>query len=149
MGLVQLSEDGIEVLEDLGGGDGVELAVGVVALCEEALEVAAGDLGGEGVGDDLAGALLLLDPGIAGQGDPDGAAIDVEADIDSVGVAGGDGHDVGSPAAVEVFTRPQVFCVEILVHVISVSGWCGRGQGVGGDLAQLSLGSSSLCGIFR
>jgi hypothetical protein len=50
---------------------------------------------------------------------------------------------------VEVFTGPQVFCVEILVHVFSVSGWCGQGQVAGLDLAEVSCWNSSLPGFFR
>jgi len=63
-------DDGVEVGEDLGDGHGVDLAAGVGAFLDELPEEAAGDLGGELVGDDLAGALLLLGPGVEGQGDP-------------------------------------------------------------------------------
>src|ERR1035437_3584554 len=68
------------------------------------LEITAGDLGGELVGNDFAGALFLFDPGCGGQGDPHGAAIHVEADIHRVGVAGGDGDNVALPAAVQGFS---------------------------------------------
>ena len=37
---------GIQVLEHFGDGHGVDLAPGVVALSDDLLEVAAGDLGG-------------------------------------------------------------------------------------------------------
>jgi hypothetical protein len=76
----------------------------------------AGGLRGERVGDGVAGAFLLLDPGKAGHSDPDGAVVDVKTDVDSVGMAGGDGDDVGLPAAVQHFSAPAVGGVEIFVH---------------------------------
>ena len=45
---------GVEVGEDFGDGHGVDFAAGVIAFVDELPEVAAGDLGGELVGDDLA-----------------------------------------------------------------------------------------------
>ena len=114
--LFGFSDDGVEVGEDFGDGHGVDFAAGVVAFFDELLEVAAGDLDGELVGDHQAGALLLGVPGIEGQGDPHRAAVDGEADIDSVSVAGGDGDNVGFPGAVEVFAGPAVGNVEIVVH---------------------------------
>jgi hypothetical protein len=59
-------DDGVGVVEDLVDGHGVHLAAVVVAGLDGLLEVAAGGLGGEVVGDDLAGAALLLDPGELG-----------------------------------------------------------------------------------
>ena len=47
----------------LGDGHGVDLAAGVVAFLDQLLQIAAGDLRGQLVGDHLAGALLLLHPG--------------------------------------------------------------------------------------
>jgi len=67
------------------------------------LEEATGGLGGEVVGDDLAVAALLLDPGEVGHGDPEGLAVDGEADVGGVGMAGGDGNDGALPDAVEGF----------------------------------------------
>jgi hypothetical protein len=108
---------GVEVREDFFYGHGVDLALGVVALFDELLQIAAGDLRGELVGDDFFAALLLLDPGDAGQRDPHGAAVDVEADVDGVGVAGGDGHHGAFPADVQIFAGPAVGYVEIFVHM--------------------------------
>ena len=119
--LFGFGNDGVEVGEGLVDRDGIHLASGVVTLFDELLEVAAGDLGSELVGDDLAGALFLFDPGGAGQGYPHGATIYIEADVDGVGMPGGYGHNVCSPLAVEVFAGPAVSHVEIFVHVVSVS----------------------------
>ena len=58
-------DDGVEVAEHFGHGHGVDFAARVVAFFDELLEIAAGDLRGEMVGDYFAGALLLLDPGCA------------------------------------------------------------------------------------
>lgn len=126
--LLALGDDGVEMGEHFGDGCGVNLAAGVVALFNQLLEVAAGDLGGELIGDDFAGALLLLEPGLAGQGDPHRASVHVEADVDGVGVPRGDGHDIGLPRAVQVRTTPAVDHVKVFVHVISVSVGAGLGQ---------------------
>ncbi len=72
----------------------------------------------------LAGALFLLDPGEARQGNPHRTVVDVEADVDGVGVARGDGYDVGLPAAVQVFAGPEVGDVEVFVHAFKRNG-CG------------------------
>jgi hypothetical protein len=58
-----------------------------------------------------------------------GVAVEVEADIDGVGVACGDGDDGALPAAVEIFAGPAVSYMEILVHGVSVSLWGGLGKG--------------------
>jgi len=100
MGLGGFGEDGVQLGEDLFDAHGVHLAGCVVALFDDGLEVAASDLGGKLVSDNLAGAALLLDPGFAGERDPHGLDVDVEADVDCVGVARGDGYDVCLPAAV-------------------------------------------------
>ena len=114
-------DDGVEMVEDFRDGHGVDFAAGVVAFFDELAEIAAGDLHGELVSDDFATALLLFNPGGAGQGDPHGAAVDVEADVDCVGVAGGDGDHGAFPCAVQVFAGPSVGYVEVFVHDISVS----------------------------
>ena len=113
--------DGVEVRKGFVYGGGVHFAGGVVAFLDQLLEVTSGDLDGDAVGDDLTGALLLLDPGGAGQGDTHWAPIDVEADIHGIGMTRSNGHDVCSPLAVEVFAGPAVGHVEIFVHVISLS----------------------------
>ncbi len=118
MGVADFMEDGVDLSEDLVDGHGVHLAAVVITGLDGFLEVAAGGLSGEGVGDDVAGALFVLDPGETGHGDPDGALIDVEADIHRVGVAGGDSDNVGFPASVKVFAGPAVGGVEIFVHNI-------------------------------
>jgi len=120
VGLAGFGQDCFEVLEDFFDAHGVDFTAGVVAFFNDGFEVVAGDLCCQLVGDDLAGALLLFDPGVAGEGDPHGPVVYVEADIDGVGVAGGDGHDVGFPAAVEVFAGPAVGYVEVFVHAFSV-----------------------------
>jgi hypothetical protein len=56
---------------------------------------------GERVGDDVAGAALLLDPREVGEGDPDWLAVDGKADVDGVGVTRGDGDDGSLPDVVE------------------------------------------------
>lgn len=126
--LFAFSDDGVEVSEGVVDGDGVHLTGGIVAFFDQLLEVAAGNLYGEAVGDDLAGSLFLLDPRGAGQGDSHGSPADVEADVDCVGVAGGDGHDIGSPLAMEVFAGPAVGHVEVFVHGFSLSSPPLRGK---------------------
>ena len=122
VGLARLDEDCFQMLEDFFDAHGVHLTAGVVAFFDDGLQVMAGDLCGEVVGNDFAGALLLLDPGMAGHRDPHGLDVDVEANVNGVGVSGGDGHDIGLPAAMEIFAGPAVGDVEVLVHVSSVKG---------------------------
>ncbi len=113
-------DDSVEVREDFFDGHGIDLAARIVALFDNLLEVAAGDLDGELIGNNHAGAFLLLDPGDAGQGDPHGAIIYIEADIHGIGVTGGDGNDVGFPAAMQVFAGPAVDNLKFFVHVFRV-----------------------------
>src|ERR1035437_5105444 len=117
--------------EYFGDCHGVDFAARVVAFFDQLLEVAAGDLCGQLVGDDLAGALLLFHPCGAGQGNPHGAAVDVESDIDGVGVAGGDGHHGALPAAVQVLAAPAVVYVKIFVHTSSLSFRVYKGKRTG------------------
>ena len=106
------------MFENLVDGHGVHFAAIVVAGLDGVLQVASGGLGGEVVGDDVACAVLLLDPGEIWHGDPDGTAVDGKADIGGVGVACGDGDDGSLPFAVEVFACPAVGHFEVFIH-----GW--------------------------
>src|SRR5437868_1342403 len=99
IGAASLLNDGIGVLQNLINSHGVHLTTVVVAGLNGVLEIAAGSLGGQIIGDDIAGAALLLDPGKVWHGDPDGAAVDGKADVGSVGMAGGDGDDGSFPFA--------------------------------------------------
>jgi len=109
-------EDGVDVFEDFVDGHGIHFASVIVAGFDGLFEIAASALGSERVGDDVAGAFFLFDPGEARHGDPDGAAVHVEADVDGVGVAGGDGDDVSCPAAVEGIAGPAVGYEKVFVH---------------------------------
>src|SRR6059058_3030134 len=66
--------------------------------------------------DYLAGAALLLDPSKVGHGDPDGAAVDLKANVGSVGMAGGDGDHGSLPLAMQFFPGPAVGYLEVFVH---------------------------------
>lgn len=118
VGAASLFDDGVGVFEDLIDGHSVHFAAVVVAGSDGMLEVAAGGLGGEVVGDDVAGAALLLNPCEVRHGDPYGAAVDGKADIRGVGVAGGDGDDGALPFTAEVFACPSVSYSEVFIH-----GW--------------------------
>src|SRR5882757_6096176 len=119
-------EDGIDVIENLIDGHGVHLAAVVVAGLDGRLEVASSGLSGEVVGDDLAVAALLLDPRSIGHGDPDRAAIDGEADIGGIGMAGSDGDDGSLPHDTEGLLGPAVRYFEVFIHGFSLVqrwGW--------------------------
>jgi hypothetical protein len=124
-------DDDVEVVKNFRDGHGVDFAAGVIAFFDQLAEIAAGGLYRDLVGDDFAGALLLFDPGGAGHGDPHGAVVDIEADVDGVGVAGCDGHHSALPAAVQVFAGPTVGYVEVFVHGSSLPLRVGLGK-VGG-----------------
>jgi len=97
-------------------GHGVHFAAIVVSGLDGVLEVAASRLSGEIVGDDMACSLFLLDPSEIGHGDPERTAVDGEADIGSVGMAGGDGDDGPLPDAVQLFAGPAVGYFEVFIH---------------------------------
>src|SRR5437764_2376876 len=80
------------------------------------LEIAAGSLGGQIVRNDVAGTALLFDPRQVRHGDPDGAAVDGEADVGGVGMAGSDGDDGSLPFAVQLFAGPAVGYLEVFIH---------------------------------
>ena len=119
--LFGLGQNSFEVTKRFINAERVAFAACIKALFDELLEMTAGDLRSQKIGDDLAGAALLLIPCLKGQGDPDGLAIDLVTDIDRIGVAGGNGHHVGLPDAVQVGSGPAIGDVEILVHALSVS----------------------------
>src|SRR5271154_288842 len=75
VGAACLFDDGVGVLEDLVNSHGVHLAAVIVAGLDGVLEVAASGLGSKVVGDDVAGAAFLLDPGQVWHGDSHGAAL--------------------------------------------------------------------------
>src|ERR1700722_15773360 len=107
--------------QDLRNRHGVDFAPGVIAFFYQLFEVATGNLDSKLVGNHFAGALLLLEPRSAGQGDPHGFPVHVETYIHRVGVTRGYCHNVGLPRAVQVFPAPAVGHMEIFVHAISLS----------------------------
>jgi hypothetical protein len=115
VGAAGLFDDGVGVFQNLIDGHGVHLATVVVTGLNGVLKVPAGGLGSEVVGDDIAGAALLLDPGQVWHRDPDRAAVDGEADIGGVGVPGGNRDDGSLPFAVQVFAGPAVDYIELFI----------------------------------
>ena len=116
IGAAGLLDDGVGVLKHLVDGHGVHLAAVVVAGFDGGLEVAAGRLGGEVVGDDEAGLALHLDPRDVGHCDPNRTAVDGETDVGRVGVAGCDGDDGSLPGAVQGLGGPAVGYGEVFIH---------------------------------
>src|SRR5258708_2421152 len=116
VGAASLFDDGVGVFQNLIHGHRVHLATVIVTGLNGVLEVAAGGLGGPVVGDDVAGAALLLDPRQVWHGDPDGATVDGKADIGGVGMAGGNGDDGSLPFAMQVFAGPAVGYLEVFIH---------------------------------
>ena len=118
--LLSFQNYSFEVSQGFFRGYGVHLPGGVVAFLDELLEVPTGNLNSKLIGNDLARAIFLLNPGHARQGDRHRTAVHVETNVDGIRMAGGDGHNVGLPLAVEVFAGPAVGHVEVFVHVSSV-----------------------------
>src|SRR5258706_8481557 len=118
VGAASLFDDGVGVFQNLIHGHRVHLATVIVTGLNGVLEVAAGGLGGQVIGDDVAGAALLLDPRQVWHGDPDGATVDSKADIGGVGMAGGKWEDGSPPFSMEVFGRRGVGYLEIFLNVL-------------------------------
>src|SRR5579884_3964044 len=97
------------MFEGIGDGEGVHFAAAVFARFDGPFQVVTGNVDGERIGDDVAGALVVLDPGGMRERDPDGASVGEELDVDGVGVAGGDGDDECLVGAVNVLISPAVF----------------------------------------
>lgn len=116
VGTAGLFDDGFGVVENLFDGHRVHLTAVVVAGLNGMLEIAAGSLGGKIVGDDVACATLLLDPGEVGHGDPYRLAVYGKANVGSVGVTRGDGDDSSLPYTVELFAGPTVGHFEVFIH---------------------------------
>jgi len=116
VGATCLFDNGVGVLEDLVDGHGVHLATVVVSRLDGVLKIPASGLGGQIVGDNVTGAASLFDPGQVWHGDPDGTAIDGEADVRGIGVAGGDSDNGSLPFAVKDFAGPAVGYLEVFIH---------------------------------
>src|ERR1039458_6718628 len=76
----------------------------------------AGDFFRQGVGDQLAGTLLVFNPGRMWQGDPDWTSVHQELDIHRIGVPGGDGQDERVVEAVNLVFGTVVGIAEIVKH---------------------------------
>ena len=109
-------DHGAAVFKHLGDGHGGDFAAVIVAGFDGGFEEAAGSLSGEIIRDDEAGLALHFDPRGVGHGDVDVAAIDGEADIGGVDVAGGDGHDSAAPGAMHRLASPTVGYGEVFIH---------------------------------
>ena len=114
--VVELASNDGYLLKNFVDSHRIHLAAVIVAGLDGVLEVAARGLCGQIVGDDVAGAALVLDPGEVGHGDPNWLAIDGKADVRGIGVARGDGDDGSLPAAMEFFAGPAVGHFEIFIH---------------------------------
>jgi uridylate kinase len=113
-------QNGFEVREHLIHGEGVHLPAIVIAALDGLLQIAAGNLRGQAVGDGAAGTALILRPGWMRQCDPNRAARDVKADIYGVGMARGNGNDVGLPDTMQILAAPAVGGMEVLIHIFRV-----------------------------
>ena len=113
---LHLRDDSIEVSQRFVDRERVHLPPYALAGLESGLQVMAGDLDGERVGDHLAGAVLVLHPGGMRERDPDFSPVDEELEVYGIGMARGYGHDHGLVDAVNLFLRPAVGGSEVLKH---------------------------------
>lgn len=104
------------MLHGFGYGKRVHFLAGMFAGFDGRFEVVAGDLNGERIGDDFAGAGLVFLPGAVRQSDCHGLAIGEELDVDGVGVARGDRYDQALVEAVNVGLGPAVLGMEVIEH---------------------------------
>jgi hypothetical protein len=119
--LLGFGYDGVQVGEDLSNRKSEELARGVEPFFNALFQVAAGNLDSELIGENFSAAVLLRGPGGAGKSYEDGFAIDVEADIDGVCMASGNGHKGAVPAARQGFAGKAIGDGKVFVHATSLS----------------------------
>ena len=116
VGAAGFFDNSIGVFQHFFDSHRVHLAPIVIARLNGVLQVASGRLRSQIVGNDIAGAPLVLDPGDVGHGDPDRLVIDGKADVSRVGVASSDGDDGPLPLAVEFFPGPAVGHFKVFIH---------------------------------
>src|SRR6185312_3859133 len=104
------------MLESFGDTERVHLATAVLAGFNSPLQVVAGNLDSERIGDDLASALVVLDPRRVRHSDPHGTAVGQELYVNGVGVTRGDGDNKRLVNAVDLFTGPAVVNAKVSVH---------------------------------
>jgi len=108
--------DCIKVVQRLGDGERVHFASPIFAGFDRPLQVVSGDLDRQRIGDDLASALVVFNPGSVGQSDPYGTTVGKKLDVDGVGVARGNGDNKRLINAVDLFTGPAVVNAKVSVH---------------------------------
>lgn len=127
---------GFQVVQGLGKGQGVHLATVFFAILDGRLQKMPGDLYCQRIGDDLAGATVVLAPGSMWQSDPNRAALDEKFDVHRIGMAGGDGGHDGLEHAMHVLAAPVVLGPKIVVHnvesVVHSGGERQMKAGIGG-----------------
>lgn len=105
-----------DLCQDLVNARRIHLAPVVISAGNSFSEIAASYLGGQSIRDYMACTLLLLNPGLRGQRNPNRTSIDLEADVDGISVPRSNGHNIRRPAAVQVFPGPGIRDVKILIH---------------------------------
>ena len=106
----------VEMFESFGDAERIHLAAAVFAGFNRPFQVVAGDLDSERIGDDLACALVVLDPRGMRHSDPHGTAVGQELYVNGVGVTRGNGNDECLINAVDLFTGPAVVNAKVSVH---------------------------------
>src|SRR5438270_3389711 len=73
-------------------------------------------LNGQWIGDDPAGALVVLHPGWMRQSHPHRTPAHKKLHIDGIRMPGGDGHDQGLVNTMQLLPGPAVGSVKVVVH---------------------------------
>src|SRR6266404_9004300 len=113
---LDLRHDAFQVLESLIDGKRIHFTAQALARFQRRLQKMAGDFLCQGIGDQLAGAVLVLNPSRVRKGDPDWAPVDQELDVHRIGVAGGDGYDQGLVEAMYLILGPEDGGGEVSEH---------------------------------
>ena len=112
----ELLHNRVEMGQSLLNPERMDLAAGLDSFFQGLLEVVSGDLHRQGIAKLLASALLVLRPRGMWERDPNRLAVYQKFDIHGIGMPGGDGYDQRLIDAMDLFPRPALGGVEVIVH---------------------------------
>src|SRR6266576_3773850 len=105
-----------DMVKSLRDSQRIHLACHTLPRLKRRFKIVPGNFDGEGIGNHLAGTLLIFHPRRMRQGHPYWTPVNQELDIHSICVSRGNGHDESLVNAMHTFLRPAIDGVEVLIH---------------------------------